>query len=298
MSTVRPYSRVSHLPRRHALSALLILVSVLPSRAITQETEGDGRAIGFGFSIPIPDGFSKDSVSKSLRDSLKTLGIVEPVTLVANAHDARIVAGWLMTPAKGFGECQELSELPTAQTGPVELELQGRPACQVALRIDDAVPRYNVYTFIQDSPRPDIAELDTRGVIWCIASGQPIERWCDEVSGDFRVALDPAKPFSEWMLTAKPERLSCPQLPYPEMLQQANIERTVLLEFVVGLFGRAEPSSFTVISSEPETAGAKRQFENAATAMVEACLFRPGRIGEMPVRVLVQIPIVFHLRRR
>jgi len=41
-----------------------------------------------------------------------------------------------------------------------------------------------------------------------------------------------------------------------------------------------------------------RAFEGPARDMIAKCLFRPGRVRASPVRVLVQMPILFTLAGR
>ena len=98
--------------------------------------------------------------------------------------------------------------------------------------------------------------------------------------------------FAEAVVDEVPERISCPVPNYPRMMQQANIEGQVLLQFVVEPDGHVRGATIETLSSS------HRAFERPAKDMIGKCLFRPGRVRANPVRVLVQMPIVFHLQGR
>ena len=104
--------------------------------------------------------------------------------------------------------------------------------------------------------------------------------------------LDLSAVFAEETVDEVPRRLSCPTLEYPRELQQAGVQGSVLLRFVVDTTGRVEPSSVEVVSST------HKAFEEPATTMVRGCRFRPGRIRAWAVRTLVRMPINFRLRPR
>ncbi len=101
--------------------------------------------------------------------------------------------------------------------------------------------------------------------------------------------LDWSAVFAEETLDEVPRRLSCPTLEYPRELQQAGIQGSVHLRFVVDTTGRVEPSSVEVLSST------HKAFEEPATTMIRGCRFRPGRIRARAVRTLVPMPINFRL---
>lgn len=103
--------------------------------------------------------------------------------------------------------------------------------------------------------------------------------------------VDLTQVFAEAVVDEVPDRISCPVPDYPRMMQQANIEGQVLLQFVVDTTGHVEtPSIKTQHASH-------RAFEGPAKDMIAKCLFRPGRVRGRPVRVLVQMPINFTLQR-
>jgi len=87
-----------------------------------------------------------------------------------------------------------------------------------------------------------------------------------------------------------PEQVSCPSLRYPPTMRQAGIEGSVLLQFVVETDGRVKPETVETIQSTHEL------FEAPAEATIALCLFRPGRVRGVLVRVLVQMPVEFKLQ--
>ena len=76
---------------------------------------------------------------------------------------------------------------------------------------------------------------------------------------------------------------------YPRVIRIANIEGTVLVQFVIDTTGRADLRSFRAITS-PHTL-----FADAVRDAVARMRFQPARVGEHPVRVLVQQSFAFRL---
>lgn len=93
--------------------------------------------------------------------------------------------------------------------------------------------------------------------------------------------------YEQAVVDEKPERISCPMLQYPRLLQEANIEGQVLLRFVVEADGHVMNDHIETLSST------HRAFEGPARDMLSRCLFRPGRVRASAVRVLVQLPVIF-----
>jgi len=85
--------------------------------------------------------------------------------------------------------------------------------------------------------------------------------------------------------------LAHPAINYPEVLRQAGIEGRVLVEAVLDTLGRAEPSSLRV------TASPHQLFDREALAVVAGSRFRPGRADGHAVRVRIQVPVTFSIRR-
>jgi TonB family protein len=74
---------------------------------------------------------------------------------------------------------------------------------------------------------------------------------------------------------------------YPPLLRDAGVGGTVQLSFRVNEDGRVDPSTIEVVSSDNE------QFSEAAKKVVERMRFRPAKVNDRPVKVLVQLPIQF-----
>jgi protein TonB len=88
----------------------------------------------------------------------------------------------------------------------------------------------------------------------------------------------------------KPERLAGPLPVYPPLLQQAQIEGTVMVQAIIDTMGRVEPNSIKVMSS------ANPGFNESAKQSVSKSLFRPARVYGKAVRVLIQIPITYSIK--
>lgn len=88
-----------------------------------------------------------------------------------------------------------------------------------------------------------------------------------------------------------PERISCPRIDYPRMLQQAGIQGRVIARFVVGTDGKVVPRSVTIVQSD------HRAFEGPAKDMIARCRFTPGKLHGEAVNVAVNMPISFTLSR-
>jgi protein TonB len=78
---------------------------------------------------------------------------------------------------------------------------------------------------------------------------------------------------------------------YPDMLKQAGIEGQVLASFVVDTSGRAEMSTFKVITSTHE------QFTQAVRRALPQMRFLPAEVGGRKVKQLVQQPFGFTITR-
>ncbi len=103
--------------------------------------------------------------------------------------------------------------------------------------------------------------------------------------------VDFTQTFLEAAVDERPERLSGPYPRYPEMLRQAGIEGSVLLEFVIDTTGRVEVGSLKVLQST------NRAFEGPAKDVISRSLYRPGRVRGQAVRVLVSQQIGFTIQR-
>lgn len=88
-----------------------------------------------------------------------------------------------------------------------------------------------------------------------------------------------------------PERLTNPPLRYPEVLRQAGVEGTVVVEAVLDTLGTVERGSPRVVR------GAHALFDAEALALVTGSHYRAARVGGRAVRVRIQVPVTFTLRR-
>jgi protein TonB len=76
---------------------------------------------------------------------------------------------------------------------------------------------------------------------------------------------------------------------YPELLRQAGIQGRVVLQAIIDTAGRAEPSSIRIMQSpNPE-------FDQPSRDWLVGALFRPARVRGRAVRVLVAVPLDYHL---
>lgn len=79
---------------------------------------------------------------------------------------------------------------------------------------------------------------------------------------------------------------------YPAMLRAAGVEGTVLVQFVVGLDGRADPSTFKPLKTP-------HQLFTASIRRALACMrYTPAEVGGHRVRQLVQQPFQFGIEGR
>ncbi len=97
--------------------------------------------------------------------------------------------------------------------------------------------------------------------------------------------------YMESVVEERPEVLSGPQLQYPDLLRQAAIQGRVLVQAIIDTTGRAEPPSVKVIQSP------NPGFDQSAKNYVLRALFRPARVHGRAVRVLINLPIDFKIKR-
>jgi periplasmic protein TonB len=106
----------------------------------------------------------------------------------------------------------------------------------------------------------------------------------------------PASPPVEGVVDARvveelPLLLSHPAPRYPDLLRQAGIQGRVVVEVVIDTTGRAEREGLRIVAT------AHPLFAPEAAALVLGSRYRPARFGGRPVRVRIQVPIDFTLRR-
>ncbi len=97
--------------------------------------------------------------------------------------------------------------------------------------------------------------------------------------------------FTVDVVQERPERLAGPQPVYPPLLMQAGIEGTVMVQAIIDTMGRVEPTSVKI------TQTANPGFNESAKQTVLKSLFRPARVYGKAVRVLIQLPVTYTIRR-
>jgi len=97
--------------------------------------------------------------------------------------------------------------------------------------------------------------------------------------------------FMESVVEERPEVLSGPSLVYPDLLRQAGVQGRVIVQAIIDTSGRAEPPSVKIIQSP------NPGFDQPARSYVLRALFRPARVHGRAVRVLVNLPIDFKIKR-
>jgi len=111
------------------------------------------------------------------------------------------------------------------------------------------------------------------------------------VEGGIGTGVTPDQVFLESVVEERPEVLSGPQLQYPDLLRQAGIQGRVLVQAIIDTSGRAEPPSVKVIQSP------NPGFDQPARTYLLRALFRPARVHGRAVRVLINLPIDFRIKR-
>jgi TonB family protein len=98
--------------------------------------------------------------------------------------------------------------------------------------------------------------------------------------------------FAENLVEEKPSVLSATPASFPEMLKAAGIQGRVIVQAIIDTSGRAEPGSVKIIQSP------NPGFDQGSRNYVLHALFRPARVHGRAVRVLIQIPIDYHITGR
>ncbi len=112
------------------------------------------------------------------------------------------------------------------------------------------------------------------------------------VEGGIGSGIEPSDGvFLESVVEERPEVLSGPSLQYPDLLRQASIQGRVIVQAIIDTTGRAEPQSIKVIQSP------NPGFDQPAKNYVLRALFRPARVHGRAVRVLINLPIDFKIKR-
>lgn len=151
-----------------------------------------------------------------------------------------------------------------------------------------------------DIPPVDLSEsaLDPRdfsgrgsegGVAWGVVGGTgPLEQSpvTPEEMGDvvYAATYDHARFEPAQLITQPTPR-------YPPAMLQIGVSGRVVLEFIVDTLGTVEGRSIEVVESS------HRAFEQPAEESVRQAVFRPARLGSMPVRQRSRQPISFIARQ-
>lgn len=100
-----------------------------------------------------------------------------------------------------------------------------------------------------------------------------------------------AVPIDARLADEAPRLIDHPPLRYPEVMRQAGLEARVVVEAVLDTTGRVEAGSLRL------SGGAHALFESEARAVVGGSRYRPARLSGRAVRVRIQVPVAFTLRR-
>ena len=195
--------------------------------------------------------------------TIKTAEVIEE----AQADTTMI---FLTQEAEAEAEPPPVQEILTIEPPP-----KGFQVLQAPIEIPTEIPPIDL------TERFDPRDFSGSGVLGGIFSGV--------VGGTGPVDL--TMTFREAAVDERPERLSGPLPRYPEMLRQAGIEGSVMLEFVIDTSGRVEAALIKVLQST------NRAFEGPAKDVIRRSLYRPGRVRGQAVRVLVTQQIGFTIQR-
>ncbi len=153
--------------------------------------------------------------------------------------------------------------------------------------------RFEVHPY-DASPR--VIKFNARGLsrhIEQVNSACPAEQKKKAISDTATLHLDAGgeQVFDEAAVEERPEVLSGPPLAYPDLLREAGVQGRVTVQAIIDRKGLAEPVSVRVIQSP------NPGFDQPAKNYVLRAMFRPGRIHGQAVRVLVNVPIDFKIKR-
>ncbi len=109
--------------------------------------------------------------------------------------------------------------------------------------------------------------------------------------GGAGTAPDPSRPADAAAVDELPVLLAHPAIRYPELARQAGVQGTVVVEAVLDTLGGVEPGSAQVVRSD------NALFDAEARAVVAGSRYRPARLGGRAVRVRIQVPVAFAIRR-
>lgn len=108
-------------------------------------------------------------------------------------------------------------------------------------------------------------------------------------TGDETYVMEMVEELPELENRAETQRLL--QRAYPPLLRDAGVGGRTMVEMVIDKDGRVVPGSVKVQESTHES------FRDAAVRVAEKLRFRPAKLGGMPVKVLISLPIDWRLQR-
>ena len=218
--------------------------------------------------------------SKRKRERKKVLGVglvslVAHTVAIAGAVIATLEAGPSDTrvhvdTAMVFLNQEQQQKPPEQQPVQLDVPLKGFQTVIAPMEIPTNIPAVN----LQEKFNPK--DYSGSGVEGGVANGI--------VPGD--------EVFMAAIVEEKPSVLSAQQPGYPELLRQAGIQGTVLLQAVIDTVGRAEPGSVRILQSP------NPGFDQPSRSWILHALFRPARVRGRAVRVLVEVPLDYRITGR
>ncbi len=217
--------------------------------------------------------------SKPKRERKKLLGVgfvslVVHTTIVVGAVIATMNVAENATQVRAdttmvyLQQQQQQQKPPEAQ--PVQLDLKGFQTIVAPTEIPTNIPPVNL------AEKFNPKDYSGSGVEGGTASGVV-------PTGDV---------FMEAIVEEKPSVLAAPQPPYPDLLRQAGIQGTVVLQAIIDTSGRAEPGTIKVLQSP------NPGFDQPSRNWLLHALFRPARVHGRAVRVLISVPLDFRITGR
>jgi periplasmic protein TonB len=146
------------------------------------------------------------------------------------------------------------------------------------VKIPDAIPEIDLSRAVTRAE-----DFSARGVAGGTARG---------VEGGVPQPVNSDQPYFEFQVERQVRPGENNQAPrYPDMLRSANVEGQVVATFVVDTTGRADMSSFKVLSSTHEL------FTAAVRSSLPSMRFYPAEVAGRKVKQLVSMPFVFSLSK-
>ena len=206
-----------------------------------------------------------------------------------DATPVRVRWGTAVAQETSWSRSPDYSVVFVPEPRPFLKQLLATPDLRLEVQPFDAVPK--VITFNGRGLDRHTKQLD---------AACPEEREQEAESTDtVTIFLDPRsvapsrdQVFMESGVDERPEVLSGPAMQYPDLLRQAGVTGRVLVQAIIDTTGRAEPASVKVVQS------VNPGFDQPAKNYVLGALFRPARVHGRAVRVLVNLPIDFSIKKK